>query len=159
MKHASDIFFQGGSSCDLLLDPDLVDVWIKTTPDPIPAKPRDVVDSAKASPSDDLDETVLKVKLIQTIPWMKRLSSLLVFFDEQKVREWKQGKTKNIRSLLCSLSSVIWPESGWKGCQMHELVTVDQVKKAYRKAVLYIHPDKVKLLFPFLSKMIFRIDQ
>ena len=28
---------------------------------------------------------------------------------------------------------------------MHELVTADQVKKAYRKAALHIHPDKVSL--------------
>lgn len=27
---------------------------------------------------------------------------------------------------------------------MHELVTDEQVKKVYRKAVLHIHPDKVK---------------
>ena len=26
---------------------------------------------------------------------------------------------------------------------MHELITTDQVKKVYRKAVLHIHPDKV----------------
>ncbi len=28
---------------------------------------------------------------------------------------------------------------------MNELVTDDQVKKVYRKAVLHIHPDKVKI--------------
>jgi DnaJ-class molecular chaperone len=27
---------------------------------------------------------------------------------------------------------------------MHELVTPEQVKKVYRKAVLHIHPDKVR---------------
>jgi curved DNA-binding protein CbpA len=26
---------------------------------------------------------------------------------------------------------------------MHDLVTADQVKKAFRKAVLVVHPDKV----------------
>ena len=26
---------------------------------------------------------------------------------------------------------------------MHQLVTADQVKKVYRKAVLSVHPDKV----------------
>ncbi len=46
--------------------------------------------------------------------------------------------------MLCSLSNVTWPECGWGGCQMHELVTHEQVKKVYRKAVLHIHPDKVK---------------
>jgi curved DNA-binding protein CbpA len=28
---------------------------------------------------------------------------------------------------------------------MNELITDEQVKKAYRKAVLYIHPDKVRI--------------
>ncbi|CAF3608260.1 unnamed protein product [Rotaria sp. Silwood1] len=61
-----------------------------------------------------------------------------------KVREWTEGKKRNIRALLCSLSTVTWPECTWGGCQMHELVTPDQVKKVYRKAVLYIHPDKLR---------------
>ncbi|CAF3580279.1 unnamed protein product [Rotaria sp. Silwood1] len=61
-----------------------------------------------------------------------------------KVREWTEGKKRNIRALLCSLSTVTWPECTWGGCQMHELVTPDQVKKVYRKAVLHIHPDKLR---------------
>ncbi|CAF0957547.1 unnamed protein product [Rotaria sordida] len=61
-----------------------------------------------------------------------------------KVREWTEGKKRNIRALLCSLLTVTWPECTWRGCQMHELVTPDQVKKVYRKAVLHIHPDKLR---------------
>jgi DnaJ-class molecular chaperone len=30
---------------------------------------------------------------------------------------------------------------------MHELVTHEQVKKVYRKAVLHIHPDKVRRIY------------
>jgi curved DNA-binding protein CbpA len=33
---------------------------------------------------------------------------------------------------------------------MNELLTPEQVKKAYRKAVLYIHPDKVRRISTFL---------
>ncbi len=68
----------------------------------------------------------------------------------KQVREWTEGKKRNIRSLLCSLSTVIWPECNWPGCQMNELLTPEQVKKAYRKAVLYIHPDKVRRISTFL---------
>jgi len=36
---------------------------------------------------------------------------------------------------------------------MHDLVTHEQVKKVYRKAVLHIHPDKVKrIIFIYLKK-------
>lgn len=61
-----------------------------------------------------------------------------------KVMEWTQGKEKNIRALLCSLDKVLWDgEKRWKPCGMHELVTADQVKKMFRKAVLSVHPDKL----------------
>jgi hypothetical protein len=35
---------------------------------------------------------------------------------------------------------------------MHELVTAEQVKKVYRRAVLHIHPDKVRINDFFLSE-------
>jgi cyclin G-associated kinase len=66
--------------------------------------------------------------------------------DPEKLRvlEWIKGKEKNIRALLCSLGSVLWDgEERWKPIGMHQLVTPDQVKKVYRKAVLSVHPDKV----------------
>ncbi|XP_045160118.2 cyclin-G-associated kinase-like [Mercenaria mercenaria] len=61
-----------------------------------------------------------------------------------KVLEWTKGKERNIRALLCSLHTVLWEEeTRWKQCGMHDLVTPDQVKKVYRKAVLSVHPDKL----------------
>ncbi|KAH3730757.1 cyclin-G-associated kinase-like [Dreissena polymorpha] len=61
-----------------------------------------------------------------------------------KVMEWTKGKERNIRALLCSLHTVLWEdEKRWKPCGMHDLVTPDQVKKVYRKAVLSVHPDKL----------------
>ena len=60
--------------------------------------------------------------------------------------EWTQGKEKNIRALLCSLDKVLWDgEKRWKRVGMQDLVSADQVKKVYRKAVLSVHPDKVRL--------------
>lgn len=64
--------------------------------------------------------------------------------DDLKVREWISGKERNIRTLLCSLHKVLWDGEGrWKEVGMHDLVTADQVKKYYRKAVLSVHPDKL----------------
>ncbi|KAL4236400.1 hypothetical protein ACF0H5_004785 [Mactra antiquata] len=61
-----------------------------------------------------------------------------------KVMDWTKGKERNIRALLCSLHTVLWEEeTRWKQCGMHDLVSADQVKKVYRKAVLSVHPDKL----------------
>lgn len=64
--------------------------------------------------------------------------------DVLKVREWTEGKERNIRALLCSLDKVLWDgEARWKPPGMHQLVSGNDVKKWYRKAVLSVHPDKV----------------
>ncbi|XP_065208791.1 cyclin-G-associated kinase [Planococcus citri] len=61
--------------------------------------------------------------------------------DKLKVHEWKEGKKKNIRALLCSMHTILWPGANWH-CEMHQLITPADVKKAYRKACLTVHPDK-----------------
>ena len=64
-----------------------------------------------------------------------------------QVREWSEGKEKNIRALLCSLHTVLWEgEERWQQVGMHQLVTANGVKKCFRKAVLVVHPDKVRML-------------
>ena len=64
--------------------------------------------------------------------------------NKLKILEWTDGKKANIRALLCSLHKVIWEgETRWEQCGMHQLVSADDVKKMYRKAVLAIHPDKL----------------
>ncbi|XP_008549661.1 cyclin-G-associated kinase [Microplitis demolitor] len=63
--------------------------------------------------------------------------------DRLKVSEWSEGKKGNIRGLLCSLHTVLWPEADrWQRYEMHQLVSAADVKKAYRKACLAVHPDK-----------------
>ncbi|XP_014481590.1 PREDICTED: cyclin-G-associated kinase [Dinoponera quadriceps] len=63
--------------------------------------------------------------------------------DRLKISEWTEGKKGNLRALLCSLHTVLWPEADrWQRCEMHQLVTVADVKKAYRRACLAVHPDK-----------------
>jgi len=62
--------------------------------------------------------------------------------DEAKIFEWREGKARNIRTLLCSLHKIIWSEARWSECGMHQLVTSADVKKMYRKACLAVHPDK-----------------
>ncbi|XP_003486403.1 cyclin-G-associated kinase [Bombus impatiens] len=63
--------------------------------------------------------------------------------DRLKIAEWTEGKKGNLRALLCSLHTVLWPEADrWQRCEMHQLVSAADVKKAYRKACLAVHPDK-----------------
>lgn len=39
---------------------------------------------------------------------------------------------------------VLWPECGWQPVSLTDMITAASVKKAYRKATLCIHPDKVQ---------------
>ncbi|XP_061115278.1 putative tyrosine-protein phosphatase auxilin [Conger conger] len=60
-----------------------------------------------------------------------------------QILEWIEGKERNIRALLSTLHTVLWEgETRWRPVGMADLVTPDQVKKFYRKAVLVVHPDK-----------------
>ncbi|CAG11595.1 unnamed protein product, partial [Tetraodon nigroviridis] len=59
------------------------------------------------------------------------------------ILDWIEGKERNIRALLSTMHTVLWEgETRWKPVGMADLVTPEQVKKVYRKAVLVVHPDK-----------------
>uniref|UniRef100_A0A0D9VQS5 J domain-containing protein n=1 Tax=Leersia perrieri TaxID=77586 RepID=A0A0D9VQS5_9ORYZ len=64
--------------------------------------------------------------------------------SESKIREWSKGKEGNIRSLLSTLQYVLWPESGWKPVPLVDIIEGAAVKKAYQKALLCLHPDKLQ---------------
>nr|BAE27365.1 unnamed protein product [Mus musculus] len=62
---------------------------------------------------------------------------------KSKLLDWIEGKERNIRALLSTLHTVLWDgESRWTPVSMADLVTPEQVKKQYRRAVLVVHPDK-----------------
>ena len=63
---------------------------------------------------------------------------------DSRLTAWKGGKETNIRALIASLDTVLWPELGWQKVGMHELVTPAQVKIRYTKAIAKLHPDKVR---------------
>ena len=69
---------------------------------------------------------------------------------DSRLAAWKNGKETNLRALVASLDTVLWPELGWQKVGMAELVTPNQVKIRYTKAIAKLHPDKVRL---FLRNM------
>ncbi|XP_076586918.1 cyclin-G-associated kinase [Chaetodon auriga] len=74
-----------------------------------------------------------------------------------QILDWIEGKERNIRALLSTLNTVLWEgETRWKPVGMADLVTPEQVKKYYRKAVLIVHPDKATgKPYEHYAKMIF----
>ncbi|KAI5275892.1 hypothetical protein E4T47_01087 [Aureobasidium subglaciale] len=71
-----------------------------------------------------------------------------------KVTAWKGGKADNLRALLQSLDSVLWPEAGWKKVSMADLIMANKVKIVYMKAIAKVHPDKIPQTATTEQKMI-----
>ncbi|KAL7117911.1 hypothetical protein ACP275_03G102000 [Erythranthe tilingii] len=63
---------------------------------------------------------------------------------DSAIKSWAAGKEGNLRALLSSLQQVLWPECNWRPVSPTDLITSDSVKKVYKKATLYVHPDKVQ---------------
>lgn len=64
---------------------------------------------------------------------------------DARLNSWKGGKEANIRALISSLDTVLWPELGWESVGMKDLITEKQVKIRYNKAIGRLHPDKVSI--------------
>ncbi|GMH23768.1 hypothetical protein Nepgr_025611 [Nepenthes gracilis] len=63
---------------------------------------------------------------------------------ESKIVQWSKGKEGNIRALLSTLQYVLWPNSGWKPVPLVDIIEANAVKRAYQKALLCLHPDKLQ---------------
>lgn len=61
------------------------------------------------------------------------------------LKAWSARHKGNIRGLLGSLNDVLWPDSGWNPVQVTDLIDPSRVKVIFRKAMLKVHPDKVKM--------------
>ena len=117
---------------------------------PAPAGPRSAGPGAGVKPKADFGDllggfnpTAKDVNQGKTIGQMKKADLVKTMDpDEAKILDWKEGKSRNIRTLLCSLHKVIFPGTRWTECGMHQLVSAADVKKMYRKACLAVHPDK-----------------
>ena len=50
--------------------------------------------------------------------------------NEARVYQWKEGKSRNLRALLCSLDTIIWQDSRWTVCGMHQ-VNISDLGKSW----------------------------
>lgn len=79
---------------------------------------------------------------------------------EPKIKAWSEehGKKKQIRALLATLHTILWPGTKWKQISIGDLLDDRKVKKFFHKATLVVHPDKTHDLPAeqrFLAKRIF----
>ncbi|XP_020700097.2 auxilin-related protein 2 isoform X1 [Dendrobium catenatum] len=63
---------------------------------------------------------------------------------DAEVRRWSNGKDGNLRALLSTLQYILGSDSGWQPIPLTDVLTAAAVKKAYRKATLCVHPDKLQ---------------
>ncbi|MED6192638.1 hypothetical protein PIB30_011976 [Stylosanthes scabra] len=83
---------------------------------------------------------------------------------DRDIRLWSSGKETDIRLLLSTLHHVLWPESGWYAVPLMSLIESSKVKKAYQKARLCLHPDKLQqrgatVLQKYVAEKVFCILQ
>ena len=65
---------------------------------------------------------------------------------------------RNVRTLLSTMHTVVWPECSWKAIGLGDVIEASQVKKVYRKAMLVVHPDRCSGMsgeVRFIAKRIF----
>jgi hypothetical protein len=79
-----------------------------------------------------------------------------------KIKAWSEehGKKKQLRALLASLQTVLWPAAvaKWKVVTIGDLLDDKKVKLCFHKASRIVHPDKTQDLGAeerFLAKRIF----
>ncbi|KAK1360707.1 hypothetical protein POM88_045181 [Heracleum sosnowskyi] len=63
---------------------------------------------------------------------------------DAEIRRWSTGKEGNLRALLSTLQYILAPGSGWQPISLTDIIISNAVKKAYRKATLHVHPDKLQ---------------
>ncbi|KAM0937706.1 putative Chaperone J-domain superfamily [Dioscorea sansibarensis] len=142
LQQAEDPYLKFGSDIDVVSDSSLRKDGIS-----VPESTKKVFyDSADiAEETHDLEEC-----LVEQLPQNQNEHPQTDVQQDQfkiadtKIREWSKGKEGNIRSLLSTLQYVLWRESGWKPVPLVDIIEGNAVKRAYQKALLCLHPDKLQ---------------
>ncbi|GAA5895166.1 auxilin-like protein SWA2 [Sporobolomyces salmoneus] len=111
-----------------------------------PSRPRPVVPRTKRP---EIQGSGLAVKALQATQAAQLaeddLRLELKDSVDSRILAWKGSKETNLRALIASLDSVLWPELGWKKVGMHELISEGQLKVKYVRAIAKVHPDKLNV--------------
>lgn len=107
----------------------------------------------KASALSDLSGSAAPGQDFEAVSRLREANKAAERADEEKfalsesvdarLQAWKGGKQDNLRALLGSLDTILWPEAGWKKISLAELVLPNKVKIQYMKGIAKVHPDKV----------------
>lgn len=79
---------------------------------------------------------------------------------EPRIKAWSEehGQKKQLRALLGTMHTILWPDSGWTPVSIGDILDDGKVKKVYFKASRIVHPDKTGGMTAerrFLAKRIF----
>ncbi|KAJ5345397.1 hypothetical protein N7452_003401 [Penicillium brevicompactum] len=120
--------------------------------------------SVKASALSDLTPTSASGSDFESVSRLRQANQAAERADEEKfalsesvdarIATWRNGKQDNLRALLGSLDSVLWPEAGWKKIGLAELVLPNKVKIQYMKGIGKVHPDKISTTATTEQRMI-----
>lgn len=114
-------------------------------PAPTPKKPSGLADLTGPAASQNSEAVNRLREANQAAERADDEKSALSESVDARLAAWKGGKQDNLRALLGSLDTVLWPEAGWKKVNMSELIMPNKVKINYMKGIGKVHPDKVRL--------------
>ncbi|KAJ5512706.1 Ubiquitin-associated/translation elongation factor EF1B N-terminal eukaryote [Penicillium fimorum] len=129
-----------------------------------PASKRPSPPPKKASAMSGLTATSASGSDFEAVSRLRQANEAAERADEEKfalsesvdarIAAWRNGKQDNLRALLGSLDSVLWPEAGWKKIGLSELVLPNKVKIQYMKGISKVHPDKISTTATTEQRMI-----
>ncbi|KAL4902383.1 hypothetical protein BDW74DRAFT_158438 [Aspergillus multicolor] len=114
---------------------------------PAPKKKTSALDELQGAPSFDWASSFDAVNRLREANQAAERSDeekfALTDAVDARLAAWKGGKQDNLRALLGSLDTVLWPEANWKKINMSELIMPNKVKIQYMKGIAKVHPDKI----------------
>ncbi|KAJ5573863.1 uncharacterized protein N7459_008290 [Penicillium hispanicum] len=124
-------------------------------PAPTPKRPSALSDLSGASSSAQDSEAVSRLREAnQAAERADEEKFALSESVDGRIAAWRNGKQDNLRALLGSLDTVLWPEAGWKKINLSELVLPNKVKIQYMKGIAKVHPDKISTTATTEQRMI-----